>query len=145
MNRNGRLQEDRRVVHLVTTSGNVWQRMMIQLVTTNYSEWQRAKTSGATNDKDWYNEWQRVTTNDNEWQQITASDSEWQQATILAKLPFFSYERELITKHLKEDHLDLRPWGEPSIGLIKLRIIGIETVFLFVIHATLKTYKYKTT
>ena len=114
-------------------------------MTINYSEWQRAKTSGATNDKDWYNEWQRVTTTNNEWQQITASDSEWHQAIILAKLPFFSYKRELITKHLKEDHLDLRPWGEPSIGLIKLRIISIETVFLFAIHATLKNYyKYKT-
>ena len=36
-------------------------------------------TSGTTNESEWYNEWQRVTTNDNEWQQMTMNDSEWQQ------------------------------------------------------------------
>ena len=35
----------------------------------------------ATNDNEWYNEWQRMTTNDNEWynewQRMTTSDNEW--------------------------------------------------------------------
>ena len=37
--------------------------------------------SGKTNDNEWHNEWQQVTTSDNKWKllkQMTMSDSEWQ-------------------------------------------------------------------
>ena len=57
---------------------------------TNDNEWQRMKTSGTTNDNEWYNEWynewqqvvQRVTTSNNEWKRVTTNDNEWQQMTI---------------------------------------------------------------
>ena len=42
-------------------------------------------TSGTTNENEWYNEWQRVTTNDNEWQQMTMNDSEWQKVVQRVK------------------------------------------------------------
>ena len=44
-----------------------------QPMTTSDNEWQRMRTSGTTNDNDWYNEWQRMTTGDNKWQWVTAS------------------------------------------------------------------------
>ena len=42
-----------------------------------YNEWQRM----TTNDNEWYNEWQRMTTSDNEWynkwQRVTTNDNNW--------------------------------------------------------------------
>ena len=46
-------------------------------------------TSGSTNDNEWYNEWQRVTTNANERKRITTYDNEWQRVVILL---IFFYE-----------------------------------------------------
>ena len=65
--------------------------------TSSDNEGQRMTTSGAKSDNEWYNEWQRVTTNgkrqrmtkvitsyttsDNEWQQMAMSDNKWQWVT----------------------------------------------------------------
>ena len=42
-------------------------------------------TTSATNDSEWYNEWQEVIKSENEWQQVinrvTATDNEWQWMT----------------------------------------------------------------
>ena len=45
-------------------------------MTTSDKEWQQMKTSGTTNDNEWYNEWQQVTMNDNEWQQMTMNKND---------------------------------------------------------------------
>ena len=54
-------------------------------------------TSGATNDNEWYNEWQQMTKSDNEWQGMTTigttSNNEWQRVTISANFSFFSNKR----------------------------------------------------
>ena len=39
-------------------------------------------TSGTINDNEWYNEWQRVATNDNESQQTTASRTTNENNTV---------------------------------------------------------------
>ena len=65
----------------------------------------RVTTSGTTTDNEWYNEWQRVgTTIDNERQWVTKNDSESSFRLIFL---FFEYERGLITKHSKENLLNL--------------------------------------
>ena len=54
-----------------------------------------------TSNNNWYNELQRVATNDNE------RYSEWQQAVISANFPFFFPEnKRTTTKHPKENSLN---------------------------------------
>ena len=54
-------------------------------------------TSGTTSNNKWYNEWKRVTSNDNEWPEVVIS----------AKFPCFRIREQLTTKHLKENILNL--------------------------------------
>ena len=53
-----------------------WQRG-----TTNDNDWQQMVQRVTTNDNEWYKEWQQMTTSDNEWQRVvswvTNSDNEW--------------------------------------------------------------------
>ena len=74
--------------------------------------WHRLTTSGTTNNKEWYNErqrvvqrvttsgltrgneWQRMTTSDNEWQRVKTNDNKWQRVVILANFHFFFQIRE---------------------------------------------------
>ena len=62
---------------MMTTNDNEW-----------YNEWQLVTTSD--------NEWQLVTTSDNEWRQVTTSDSEWQIVVISAKVLFFTSNTVLL-------------------------------------------------
>ena len=69
------------------------------------------KTSGATSDSEWYNEWQQMTTSDSEWQrvvqQVTSNDNEWQWVTISANFSFFQIRELPTTKHPKEKSLNI--------------------------------------
>ena len=102
--------EWRRVTTSGTTSDNEWQRV-VQRVTTNdnewYNKWQRMAQRITTSD----NELQRVTTNVsewyNEWQRVTTNDNEWQRLTISVNFSFFQIREEPITKHPKENSLNL--------------------------------------
>ena len=69
------------MVHRVTTVDKVW-----------YNEWQRMTANDnewyTTNDNEWYNEWQRITADGSEWQRMTTSDkndNEWQGMTRSGK------------------------------------------------------------
>ena len=42
-----------------------------------YNGWQRVTTSSTTSDNEWCNEWPRMTLNDSEWQWVTMNDNEW--------------------------------------------------------------------
>ena len=68
------------MVKWVTTNGNEWQRMTMSDVT-NDQGWQlvlqRVTASDTTSDKESYNRWQRMITNDSEWQRVIMNDSEW--------------------------------------------------------------------
>ena len=70
-------------------------------MTTSDNEWQQV----TTNDNEWYDEWQQVTTSgtiiDNDWY------NEWQQGTISANFSFFQIREENTTKHPKENSLNL--------------------------------------
>ena len=61
--------------------------------------------SGKSSDNEWYNEWQRMTTNDNEWQWVTIS----------ANFSFFPIREEPTTKHRKENSLNINEdlWRRP--------------------------------
>ena len=52
-----------------------------------------------TSDKEWYNEWQRMTTSDNEWHWVTtsgaASDKEWQR--VIQRVTTNSNEWQRVT------------------------------------------------
>ena len=57
-------------------------------MTASHEECQRVvqrMTTSATNDSEWYNEWQQVIKSENEWQQVikrvTMNNNEWQQMT----------------------------------------------------------------
>ena len=83
-----------------TLSSNEWQRVTTSRATSD-NEWQqvleRVITSGTTNDNKCYNEWQRVTMNDNEWQRVTISSN----------FSFFQIREEPTTKFPKENSLNL--------------------------------------
>ena len=63
-------------------------------------------TSGATKDNEWYNEWQRMTTN-NEWQQMTMSDCEWQGVVYKEwqRMTMNDRERQKVVQRVKAAHL----------------------------------------
>ena len=69
---------------------------MVHWVTTNDNEQQRVTTSGTTSDnewyksdKEWYNEWQRVTVNGIEWQRVIAVVQRMKTAQYTSKNEWF--------------------------------------------------------
>ena len=64
-------------------------------------------------DNEWYNGWERVTTNDNEWQRLAIS----------ANSSFFQIREESTTKHPKENFLNIKEDLEENRD-IKLRAEG---------------------
>ena len=74
-------------------------------MTTNDNECKGMTTSSTTSDKEWYNKWQRVTTDNKVRQRITMSG-------YFGQFPFF--ERKLLIGTFK-------PWGKPWGGPIELR------------------------
>ena len=69
---------------------------------------------------------------------MKTSDNKWQRVVISAKLPFLRVREEVITKHPKEDPLNLKPQGETSREPIPIEL-RIKSILLFVIN-TLKIY-----
>ena len=67
---------------------------------TSDREYQRVTTK----DNEWYNEWQRVTTNDNKWQRVTASGKKWQRVTASGKT------NENCTIHIEESIIVIFLW-----------------------------------
>ena len=57
-------------------------------------------TSSTTNDKEWYNKWQRMIqrvtasgiASDNEWQRVRKNDNEWQRMTASHKTNEYEWE-----------------------------------------------------
>ena len=64
-------------VQQVTTCDNEWYNEW-QRMTANDNEWQRVTTSDATSENEWYNKWQRVTTSG---KRMTTNGNEWQRMT----------------------------------------------------------------
>lgn len=70
--------------------------------------------------------------------EMKTSDNKWQRVVISAKLLFLCIREEAITKHPKEDPLNLKPQGETSREPIPIEL-RIKGILLFVIN-TLKIY-----
>ena len=70
-------EKDRREVNRLPTNDSEW-----------YNEWQRVTTSGTASD----NEWQRVTTSDNQWQRVTKNNNEWQRMRASDKTNEYEWE-----------------------------------------------------
>ena len=59
-----------------------------------------------TNDNEWYNELQLITTSKNELQRVGTNNSEW---SFRLNFAFFRIREEPIIRHTKEDPLNQRP------------------------------------
>ena len=56
---------------------------LIDLARTQKFLWSfiKRQASGTSSDKEWYNEWQQMTTSDSEWQRVITNDNKWQRMT----------------------------------------------------------------
>ena len=90
---------------------------------------QRVTASGTKSDNEWYNKWQRVTTNDNkwynEWQRVTTGGIEWREVTISGNFGQTSFFQIIWC------------WYEPFFISLRQRLLQTVVIDVFKIYVNL--------
>ena len=90
---------------------------------------QRVTASGTKSDNEWYNKWQRVTTNDNkwynEWQRVTTGGIEWREVTISGNFGQTSFFQIIWC------------WYEPLFISLRQRLLQTIVIDVFKIYVNL--------